>query len=470
MRAPILAVIALLAASCDEDFPPDNFTPEAVAGVKKRALKLVLQEQWDIDEAWEEAWAGEEPPPPDVTDALDARQLANVDEARDIDRDDLSAADQLTLDIYLERYGILERTMPCDRAANMLRPPSAARRLDAPAPAYRRATMRARALDDDDRPGTTPECYRAYIRAHTTTDLTPEAIHQIGLDELAVVEAEIVALGTRLYGVSTLAEIRDHLQNDPAQRFASLDDIMASTQALVDQATLASAPVFASLPTHPMHLVPSGGGSAAYGGPWKDRPVGEYYVASEPVEAQRRYPLPSVTVHEGIPGHHLERARSFERLDLPWMRRTGADTIYVEGWGFYTEYLADDLGFYADDAARLGALSNRALRASRLVVDTGMHALGWDRARSIEFLTAHTLETPEYVAIQVNRYFYWPGQALAYMLGAREILRLRDKAETTLGDRYSLRDFHERFLADGSLPVELLTSRMEAWIDEQARR
>jgi uncharacterized protein (DUF885 family) len=272
-----------------------------------------------------------------------------------------------------------------------------------------------------------------------------------------------------VYGVSTLAEIRDRLQNDPAQRFATLDEIMASTQTLVDQATAMSADLFASMPTTPLQLTPSGGGSAAYGGPWKDRPYGEYFVASNPVEAQRRYPLPSVTVHEGIPGHHLERSRAFERLDLPWMRRTGADTIYVEGWGFYTEYLADEQGFYADDLARLGALSNRALRAGRLVVDTGMHALGWDRARAREYLTAHTLETPEYVEIQVNRYFYWPGQALAYMLGAREILRLRDKAETTLGARFSLRDFHERFLADGSLPVELLTSRMEAWIADQAR-
>ena len=152
-------------------------------------------------------------------------------------------------------------------------------------------------------------------------------------------------------------------------------------------------------------------------------------------------------------------------MDAPHRQR---HPIYVEGWGFYTEYLADDIGLFADDAARLGTLSNRALRASRLVVDTGLHAMGWDLDLATAFLTEHTLEPPEYVEIQARRYFYRPGQALAYMLGAREILRLRDKAEATLGDRFSLRDFHEAFLSQGSLPLGHLTAHMEAWIAEQA--
>jgi uncharacterized protein (DUF885 family) len=459
MRASLLALLAVL-AGCPEDAPDDDFMPEAVAGVDDHGLKLVLQEQWDIDAAWEI------PEPPPDTAALDARQIANVDAARAIDAAALSAGDRLTLEIYLQRYASYVATIPCDRAAGIGVAPRAAL-LDAP------PTARARSLPaagDDDVPATTAACYRAYIRYHTTVDLTPEVIHQIGLDELAVVEAEIRALGERLYGTTDLAALRASLDADPTQRFGSQGEIMAAAQAVVDDATAASAAVFARFPETPLRLVPSPGGSAAYAGPWKDRDFGEYYVASEPVEAQRRYQLPSVAIHEGTPGHHLERARAFEQRDLPWIRRVGSDTIYVEGWGFYTEYLAAELGLYRDDHARLGALSNRALRAARLVVDTGLHGMGWSRGQARAFLTAHTLEPAEYVAIQTNRYFYWPGQALAYMLGAREILRLREEARVALGDRFSLRDFHERFLAPGSLPLGHLIAHMERWIEDEAAR
>jgi hypothetical protein len=168
MRATLLALTAVL-ASCDED-PPVDFTPVAVAGVADHDLRVVLQEQWDIDEAWEEAWADEDPMP-DV-EALDARQVANVEAARAVAGDDLSAADRLTLDIYLERYGSLVATIPCDRMEGVVTPPPRARLLDAP-----RASRRARAQEDDDVPSTTPDCYRAYIRHHTTTDLAAEAIH-----------------------------------------------------------------------------------------------------------------------------------------------------------------------------------------------------------------------------------------------------------------------------------------------------
>jgi uncharacterized protein (DUF885 family) len=463
MRATLLALLAVLAA-CPDDPPDDDFTPEAVAGVDDHDLKLVLQEQWEIDAAWEVGW-DPEAPAPDAA-ALDARQVANLEAARAIDATALSAADQLTLAIYLERYGNYVATIPCDRAAGIAVAPRGAL-LDAPLAARARSRPLA---SDDDVPATTLACYRAYIRYHTTIDLTPEAIHQIGLDELAVVEAEIRALGERLYGTTDLAALRASLDADPAQRFASPEEIMTAARVVVDDATAASAAVFARFPAAPLRLVASPGGSAAYAGPWKDRDYGEYYVPIEPVEAQRRYQLPSVAIHEGTPGHHLERARAFEQRNLPWLRRGGTDTIYVEGWGFYTEYLAEELGLYRDDHARLGALSNRALRAARLVVDTGLHGMGWSRGQAKEFLTAHTLEPAEYVAIQANRYFAWPGQALAYMLGAREILRLREAARAALGDRFSLRDFHEQLLAPGSLPLGQLTAHMERWIEDEAAR
>jgi hypothetical protein len=455
----VLALVLVL-ASCGDDASDDS-TPEAVVGVADPDLKVVLQEQYEIDKAWEEYYKVENPDP-DVAAALNMRQIANLELARTIDPVPLSAEDRLTLEVFLERYGSLVAVMPCWEEAGQLASPRR-RSLDAPPAAADRALF----LDGSDHPATTPACYQAYVRYHTTTDLTPEAIHQIGLDELVGIEAEINELGARMYGTTTLADLRARLDADLAERFASVDEIMTTAQGLVDEAVETTTPLFASMPTSPLKLV-IGGGQAFYNGPWDDHPFGEYSVATEPVEAQRRYQLPSVTFHEGIPGHHLERSRAYERRDLPWMRRTGGDTIYVEGWGFYTEYLAEDIGLFADDVERLGALSNRALRASRLVVDTGLHAMGWDLDQAEAFLTEHTLEPPEYVEIQARRYFNNPGQALAYMLGAREILRLRDKAEATLGDRFSLRAFHEAFLSQGSLPLAQMTAHMEAWIAEQA--
>jgi uncharacterized protein (DUF885 family) len=420
MRATLLSVLAVLVA-CDAY---DNAASEVVAGVTDPDLKIVLQEQWDIDNPVEGV-------PPD----RETRLLDNLAAARAIDVDRLSPADRLTLTLYIQRTSNLIDTHRCHE--------------DPAAP-----------IDLG--------CYQALIRYHLTTDVSPEELHRIGLDELAAVEAAIGALGTRMFGTANLAEIRAHLDADPAQRFADVGEILAAASALVDEATAASQSAFARMPSTPLE-VGAGGNQADYHGLWDQKPVGTYAVATRPVDAQRRYDLPAVSFHESIPGHHLERARSWERRDLPWFRRVGQDTVYVEGWALYTEYLAEELGLYHDDTSRLGALSQRALRAARLVVDTGLHAMGWDRARAVAFLTEHTLVPAEHIELQVDRYLADPGQALAYVIGAREILRLRASAEDALGDRFSLRAFHERVLADGSLPLGLLTPRIEAWIAEQIR-
>ena len=420
MRATLLSVLAVLVACV----PSQSFTSEVVAGVTDPDLKAVLQEQWDIDNPIEDV-------PPDS----ETRLLDNLAAARAIDVDGLSPADRLTLTLYIQRTSNLIDTHRCHEVPTS-------------------------PID--------PGCYRALIRYHLTTDVSPEELHQIGLDELAAVEVEIGALGTRMFGTAKLAEIRARLDADPAQRFAEVGEIMAAASALVDEATAASQSVFARLPSTPLELW-AGGNQAVYHGLWDQKPVGTYAVATRPVDAQRRYDLPAVSFHEAIPGHHLERARSWERRDLPWFRRVGQDTVYVEGWALYTEYLAGELGLYRDDTPRLGALSQRALRAARLVVDTGLHAMGWDRARAVAFLTEHTLVPAEHIEIQVDRYLGDPGQALAYQVGANEILRLRARAEAALGGRFSLRAFHERVLADGSLPLSLLTPRVEAWIAEQIR-
>ena len=449
MRPSYLPVLALLVAACGDNVSAD-FHPEAVAGVEDYRLKVVLQEQWEL--------ARPEPDtPPLKFPERHQRRLGMLDAMYAIDPAGLSSSDRLTWEVFVQIYGSFVEVAHCIEGVGDLAAP------DQP-PAARRHARKAMG----DTTTVTPECYRTWIRYHTTLDLAPEELHQLGLEQLAEVEAEIAAVGTRLYGVATLPEIRARLESDPAQRFASIEELMTVAQAEVDRATEATRPLFGALPERPLKLI-IGDVQASYLLPWNPTAPAEYEVAAQPIEAQLRWQLEAVTIHEGIPGHHLERARIFERLDLPWIRRSANHTAYVEGWAFYTEYLADEIGFYSDDAARLGALSNRALRACRLVVDTGLHALGWDRDRALAFLAEHTLEPLTYVEFQVDRYLGEPGQALAYQVGADEIRRLRAQAEAALGDDFSLLDFHEHVLADGSLPLGLLTARVEAWIDGARR-
>jgi uncharacterized protein (DUF885 family) len=191
---------------------------------------------------------------------------------------------------------------------------------------------------------------------------------------------------------------------------------------------------------------------------------GEYFINTYQPETRPRYELEALTWHESIPGHHLQIAIAQELGELPMYRKLYGSTAFVEGWALYTERLADEMGLYTGDLDRLGMLSYDAWRASRLVVDTGLHAMGWTRAQAEAFMLAHTALTPANIGNEVDRYIAWPGQALAYKFGQLEIFALRRQAEAALGPRFSLPGFHDVVLAGGGVTLPVLRLRVEAWI------
>jgi len=188
------------------------------------------------------------------------------------------------------------------------------------------------------------------------------------------------------------------------------------------------------------------------------------------LDTRPKYEMEALTLHESVPGHHLQIARAQELNGLPDFRRNAGYTAYVEGWGLYAESLGSEMGFYADPYSKFGQLTYEMWRACRLVVDTGMHAFGWSRQQAIDLMKENTAKTENDIIVEVDRYIVWPGQALAYMIGSLKIKELRAKASKELGARFDVRKFHNAVLDDGPLPLALLDARMTAWIAEQKRK
>ena len=327
-----------------------------------------------------------------------------------------------------------------------------------------------------DRPGLVhvpdgADAYRTLIRVHTTLDLEPEAIHQTGLDEIARIDAEFVELGARVLGTRDLASTLARLRDDPALRFSTSDEVFATAKASLARATAAIPDWFGRLPGAACVVVPIPDHSAPhqtiayYYWPAMDgsRP-GRYYINLHAPETRPRYEAEALAFHESIPGHHLQIAIAQELEGLPAFQRNLGSTAFAEGWGLYTERLADEMGLYSSDMDRFGILSFDAWRAGRLVVDTGMHALGWTRQEAIDFLAAHTALGLNNIANEVDRYIVWPGQALAYKTGQLEILRLREGAKGRLGARFDIKDFHDTVLGSGAVSLPALGDIVERWL------
>jgi uncharacterized protein (DUF885 family) len=321
------------------------------------------------------------------------------------------------------------------------------------------------------------EGYRAAVRRHTTTDLTPDEIHQIGLDCLAGLQSEWAELGHRALGMSDPAAIRTRLREDLSLRFSESAQIVATvTDALrrAEQARDDWFPAYDITDCVIEEINPIEAGNAAlahYRPPAGDgsRPGAHCVLTVDPRE-RFVYEYQALAFHESTPGHHLQIASAQTLTDLPAYRRfLDAEVCgYVEGWGLYSERLADEMGLYTSDVARLGMLSFDALRACRLVVDTGMHHLGWSRRRAMDFMWDNTATTRANVRNEIDRYAAWPGQALAYMIGRREIRRLRAEAQRRLGSRFDVRGFHGTVLGNGAVPLDVLGQIVAAWIDSAA--
>ncbi|MCW2907777.1 MAG: uncharacterized protein JWL68_2566, partial [Actinomycetia bacterium] len=322
------------------------------------------------------------------------------------------------------------------------------------------------------------EGYLAAVRQHTTTGLTPEQIHQTGLDCLAALREEWTELGGRVLGIAGLPGILARLRDDPALRFADTGQIVRTVTGALARAEAARDQWFPryEIPdcvVEEIDPVEAGNAALAYYRPPAAGGVrpGAFCVLTARRAQRFGYEYEALSFHESTPGHHLQIA-SAQTLALPAYRRfLDAEVCgYVEGWGLYCERLADEMGLYTSDLQRLGMLSFDALRACRLVVDTGMHYYGWSRARAADFMWRHTATTRANVENEISRYIGWPGQALAYMTGRREIQRLRGLAERALGPRFDVRAFHGTVLGQGAVPLAVLEQLVTRWVDYESRR
>jgi uncharacterized protein (DUF885 family) len=314
-------------------------------------------------------------------------------------------------------------------------------------------------------------CYARLIEVHTSLPLSADEIHRIGLEELARIQGEIARVGKEAFGTAALPEIRRRLRGEPGAYFKSRAEIEAAARAALARAQAAEPRFLGKLPRTPCVVKPIESFEE------KDAPIayyrpaavdgtrpGTYYVNTSEPQTRARFEVESLAFHESIPGHHIQIAIAQELTGLPEFRKHAGVTAFVEGWGLYAEGLADELGLYSSARERLGRLNFDAWRALRLVVDTGIHAMGWSRSRAIAFMSDNAVLAENNVVNEVDRYIAWPGQALAYKIGEREIRRLRADAERRLGARFELGAFHDAVLGGGAVSLPVLREEIEAWI------
>ncbi|MBO0887183.1 MAG: DUF885 domain-containing protein [Acidimicrobiales bacterium] len=309
--------------------------------------------------------------------------------------------------------------------------------------------------------------YTRAIRSHTTLALSPEQLHQTGLDEIAALEARALALG-RALGLDDLPAIHRALRRSSTE--AAPDQAMAAALRAIRRAEAHAGEVFpAPLPpacdVTPMPAVVAVSGMAPHYTPPRldgGRP-GTFWFNTEVPTAGTGWDLECVAFHEAVPGHHLQLSRVQMLGELPDLQRLHHLTVFGEGWGLYAEQLAEEMGLYHDNRSLLGAIAGALMRAARLVVDTGLHAFGWSRDRALELFVAHVPMPEAFLATETDRYIAWPGQALAYLTGKLEILSLREEARARLGPSFSLPEFHSAVLDSGSLPMPVLRHNIERW-------
>jgi len=318
------------------------------------------------------------------------------------------------------------------------------------------------------------DLYRLAIRMQTTMATTAEEVHAFGMEDLSRIEAEMDEIAHRL-GHEDRHALKAALQTDPTNHTDSREAIVELARQQTERAYLAAPNYFGRLPSDNCVVVPveeyreRETPPAFYMQPSLDGSrQGQYYINTYQPEERQLHKIAAITFHEATPGHHFQIAIEMELRGLPRFRTLGsrmAGVAYVEGWGLYCERLADEMGLYLDDRERLGMLDAQAFRASRLVVDSGLHAMGWDRQRAITFMHERGTLPMVDAEIEVDRYTIWPGQALSYKIGQREIERGRREVSEKMGDRFDLRTFHDEVLGHGSLPLATLRREIPGWVE-----
>ncbi len=314
--------------------------------------------------------------------------------------------------------------------------------------------------------------YALLARAQTTTTLTPEEIHAIGLAEVARIRAEMDKAIAASGFAGTREEFVKFVNSDPRFLFTRPEERLAAYRDIAKRADAELPKLFAELPRTPYGVRAmeafEGDNADKYSPPALDGSRAGFFDANVNNLANRpTHEMEATLLHEAVPGHHLQVARSYELKDLPRFRRTAWYVAYGEGWALYAESLGYEMGFYKDPYMRFGALAMEMLRACRLVVDTGLHSKGWTREQSIRYLIDNAAVKEAFATAEVDRYIVWAGQALGYKIGELRIKELRRRASQALGERFDLRRFHNAILDDGALPLTVLEARIDEWIDSQ---
>jgi uncharacterized protein (DUF885 family) len=315
--------------------------------------------------------------------------------------------------------------------------------------------------------------YRFDVRQMTTTDLSPEEIHRMGLTLVEEIEAEMLKIA-RQQGFSDLKSFNKHIRTDRKLYAASGQQLLDLYQHYTDQMYAKLPLLFGHLPENKLEVVPMEAYRApdsvpadySPGAPQSRRP-GRINVNEYAPEKRLLLNAEAIAYHEGIPGHHLQFTVAAELPDLPPFRKYAEFTAYSEGWAFYAERLGKEVGFYQDPYSEYGRLENEMWRAVRLVVDTGVHYKHWSRDQMLDYFRQHTAMDEQNIVTEVDRYIVWPGQALAYKLGQMKIIELRERARRGLGDRFDIRRFHDAVLAEGPVPLDVLEKRIDQWTAAQ---
>jgi uncharacterized protein (DUF885 family) len=315
------------------------------------------------------------------------------------------------------------------------------------------------------------EAWYAYnVRMMTTTDMTPQQIHDLGQSEVRRIRAEMEKVIAGAGYENRFDDFTEFLRTDPQFYFTEAEALLTAYRDISKRADAELPRLFGTLPRLPYGVTPvpsyaEKSQTTAYyqGGSLEAGRAGQFFANTYALDTRPKWEMEALTLHEAVPGHHLQIALAQE-LDIPWFRRFGGETAFVEGWGLYSESLGEEMGFYADPYSKFGQLTYEMWRAVRLVVDTGMHSLGWTRDQAIEFFKANTGKTEHDIVVEVDRYIVWPGQALAYKIGELKIKEIKARAQAELGEAFDIRAFHDALLGNGALPLSVLEVHMNEWI------